>query len=126
MDITKYKAPAAPRRNEFATTYWYKGGKLLALAAPNHPVIFAEGIKDMAGLHGVAPVSEVDELAFQRARAEYYETVKEINSAFKRDLLAEFDITDHPKAETFWRIISEDRDMPNTYFEAERLIDLIK
>ena len=109
-----------PSKQDFTTHNAYKNGKCLQ-GVPREDL---ESLKR----EGYLTETSVDIDAFQKAASEYREEENKIYCQFKKDLLEEIGIANHPKAEQLFNM-AWDRGHSNGYtevlIEAEELSELL-
>lgn len=125
MNFDQYKNTMPyPRRHDFNTTYWYKGGKLVAIQGAGQPPVepgfdFASCVRE--------DVFNKD--AFDKARDMHHAVEQRVYEQFKADLFNDLGIANHPMREKLFSMAWEDghgAGYSEVYDCALGLVDLIQ
>ena len=118
-----------PRKADFSTKFWYRGGKCIAQQVAGRAVEFMLFREPLENLKGCVVETITDEAAYRAAQLKYNTTERAKYEEFKRDLFELHGVTDHPKAERCFQLAWEDGHHAG-YDEVvilfDKLVDLIK
>lgn len=126
MDYTKYQNTFAyPNKIHFTTTFWYRAGKVVAKRVGEETEIFDPRVGELSAF---VKETSLDQQALSEAKKAYYAEDRRLQQLFKKDLLEELGITDHPKAELLFKLANDLGDADGLTFEdiADRASDLAK
>lgn len=121
-----------PSKDNFATTYWYKAGKLIATRklGENFATLEDGSITDLEAVMLLSAVKEkvYDREAHVAALSAYGAETSRLYDMFKADLFEDLGIADNPKREKLFSIAWEDGHSSgyNTVYNiASDLVELI-
>lgn len=124
MDFSKYVNNVPyPSSAAFTTTFWYRAGQVVCKQKPGESLA--------AGFDTTKCVKEkvTDEVALKKAKDAYGAEQQRIMAEFKRDLLADLGIENHPLREKLYSKAWEDghsSGFEEIYNCALNLVDLIE
>lgn len=105
MNFTKYNNTYPyPSKADFTTTYYYKGGELVATSTAHD---FKHLIPEVELKDCVKEV-DFDKDAFNLERNNYHTTSADLSLQFKADLADELGLTNHPKWDKLFEIAWEE------------------
>lgn len=127
MDFDKYKnALPYPTEAEFRTTFWYKGGKLVAeRRGEEAAVAHVSGLR----LEECTKEVVVDKDALRAARAKYNAETARLTELFRQDMFEDLGIENHPLREKLYSKAWNDghsAGLSEVYNCAQDLVDLIE